>query len=138
MPKYALKGVPDIIVIKQGRFIGLEVKTKDGRLSADQVEFGRRAKEQGAEYCVVRQLRIFSAWGCRTMPRYRFPVYGETGTKIGDAEGVVFPDDRTALRYGMQIIASLKQDEPHSYIGWNMEIFEGERFVIRLPFHKAN
>lgn len=53
MPKYALKGVPDIIVIKDGFFIGIEVKRKHGVLSGDQKEFGRRAKENGAEYHVI-------------------------------------------------------------------------------------
>ena len=56
MPKHTMKGLPDIIVIKDGKFIGLEVKTDTGRLSADQVEFGRRAKDAGARYEVVRSI----------------------------------------------------------------------------------
>jgi hypothetical protein len=31
MPKYAMRGVPDVIVIRDGEFIGLEVKTDVGR-----------------------------------------------------------------------------------------------------------
>lgn len=56
MPAHALKGVPDIILIKSGQFIGLEVKTDIGRLSPDQVEFARRSKEAGAIYHVVRSI----------------------------------------------------------------------------------
>lgn len=52
----ALKGLPDIIVIKRGQFIGLEVKTKVGRLSIDHVEFAQRVKEHGAFYHVVRSI----------------------------------------------------------------------------------
>jgi len=54
MPKYALAGVPDIIVIKDGWFIGLEVKTRKGRQSAAQKDFEKRCKEAGGEYWVVR------------------------------------------------------------------------------------
>lgn len=53
MPKYALKGVPDIIVIKDGFFIGLEIKRKGGKQSDEQKEFERRTKESGAEYHLI-------------------------------------------------------------------------------------
>jgi hypothetical protein len=56
MPKHAMRGVPDIIVVKDGKFIGIEVKTKDGRLSADQIAFGRRCEEDGATYIVARSI----------------------------------------------------------------------------------
>lgn len=56
MPKYTMKGLPDIIVIKDGKFIGLEVKTDTGRLSTDQVEFGRAANDAGVQYEVVRSI----------------------------------------------------------------------------------
>ena len=56
MPKHAKKGVPDIIVIHQARFVGLEVKRSDGRLSADQQEFQRGCEAQGGHYHLVRSL----------------------------------------------------------------------------------
>jgi hypothetical protein len=56
MPKYAMKGVPDIIVIKDGWFIGLEVKKGSGRLSPDQRTFQNLCTENGAEYHVVRSI----------------------------------------------------------------------------------
>ena len=54
MPKYGMKGVPDVIVIKDGFFIGLEIKTRKGKQSPEQKEFERRAKEAGAEYYVIK------------------------------------------------------------------------------------
>lgn len=57
MPKYALKGVPDIIVIDNtGHAIFLEVKSNVGRLSTDQKLFQERCKERGAEYHLVRSI----------------------------------------------------------------------------------
>jgi hypothetical protein len=56
MPTYAMRGVPDIIVIKAGQFIGLEVKADRGRLSADQMTFSDCARRAGAQYHVVRSI----------------------------------------------------------------------------------
>lgn len=53
MPKYALNGVPDIIVIKDGWFVGLEIKTKSGRQSEHQKEFERNCKQAGGEYHLI-------------------------------------------------------------------------------------
>lgn len=56
MPKYTMKGLPDIIVIKDGFFIGLEVKQPKGRQSPDQKEFQRLCKEAGGEYHLVKSI----------------------------------------------------------------------------------
>jgi hypothetical protein len=56
MPKYTMRGLPDIIVIHEGWFIGLEVKRPGQRLSPDQKEFEDRCKETGAEYYLVRSV----------------------------------------------------------------------------------
>ena len=53
---FGLAGSPDIILIKDGWFVGLEVKTKGGRLSASQKEFQKKCSEHGAEYYVVRSI----------------------------------------------------------------------------------
>lgn len=69
-----LKGVPDIIAItpptaKQcgGIFVGIEVKTTKGKLSADQVRFRDRCYRHNAEYHVVKGLNDVKAldylWG---------------------------------------------------------------------------
>lgn len=56
MPKYAMKGVPDIVVIKDGFFIGLEVKRPHTKPSADQKAFEEGCKRAGGEYYVVRSI----------------------------------------------------------------------------------
>lgn len=56
LPTGAKRGVPDIIVIKNGKFIGIEVKTKTGTQSTYQKEVEKNIKKQGAEYYVVRSL----------------------------------------------------------------------------------
>lgn len=55
MPKYSKKGVPDLIVIKDGFFIGIEVKDKSPQ-SKDQKIFEKECKEAGAEYYVIRNI----------------------------------------------------------------------------------
>jgi hypothetical protein len=56
LPKYTMKGIPDIIAIKDGRFISIEVKGRKGQLSPDQVEFGRLCMRNGAEYIVAKSI----------------------------------------------------------------------------------
>jgi len=56
MPKYALKGRPDIEIIKDGWYIGLEVKQPKTKQSENQKEFERMCKEAGGEYYVVRSI----------------------------------------------------------------------------------
>lgn len=56
MPKYSMKGIPDIIVIKEGCFIGLEVKTKTGTLSEGQQTFMALCMKHNAEYYVVKNI----------------------------------------------------------------------------------
>ncbi|MEK9694528.1 MAG: VRR-NUC domain-containing protein [Candidatus Poseidoniales archaeon] len=56
MPKYSMHGTPDLIVIKDGFFIGLEVKNAKGRLSTAQKAFAKLCKDTGAEYYVVRSI----------------------------------------------------------------------------------
>jgi len=45
--KYTMKALPDIIVIKSSAFIGLEMKTLTGRLSADQIRSDGRRRKPG-------------------------------------------------------------------------------------------
>lgn len=54
--RFGTPGSPDIIVIMNGDFIGLEVKTKSGRQSPDQKEFERAVKDAGGEYYVIRSV----------------------------------------------------------------------------------
>lgn len=50
------KGVPDLICCQNGKLIGLEIKTKTGRVSPEQEEFMRRINEAGGLALVVRSL----------------------------------------------------------------------------------
>jgi hypothetical protein len=56
LPKHTPRGVPNIIAVRDGRAIFLEVKTETGKLSEDQEEFRRRELEVGAQYEVVRSI----------------------------------------------------------------------------------
>jgi hypothetical protein len=56
LPKYAKHGIPDIIVIKDGFFIGLEIKKKGGYQSKEQKLFEKELKEAGGEYWVIRDI----------------------------------------------------------------------------------
>lgn len=56
MPKYSMNGIPDIIVIKDGFFVGLEVKRNKGKQSEAQKEFEKICKENGGEYWIVRNI----------------------------------------------------------------------------------
>lgn len=56
MPKYSMRGVPDIIVIKNKEFIGLEVKRPGEKQSKHQVEFQSKCEAVGGKYYVVESL----------------------------------------------------------------------------------
>jgi len=49
-----LKGVPDILAVINGQFVGIEVKTPKGRQSADQKLFEQRLERHGGRYFIVR------------------------------------------------------------------------------------
>lgn len=50
------RGCPDILVCRAGRFIGLEIKTKVGRLSEHQKLFHEDIRRAGGEVHVVRDV----------------------------------------------------------------------------------
>lgn len=56
MPKGAKSGFPDIIVIKNGVFIGLEVKTLTGKQSKKQKDMEKEIIKNGGQYHIVRCL----------------------------------------------------------------------------------
>ncbi len=56
MPKYSINGVPDIILIKEGIFIGLEVKQPKGKQSDNQKVFEKLCTANGAEYHIVTSI----------------------------------------------------------------------------------
>lgn len=56
LPKFAMKGIPDICMISQGKYIGLEVKRPGEKQSEGQIEFQRRCEAAGGAYHVVTSL----------------------------------------------------------------------------------
>lgn len=52
----SLKGVPDIICILAGQFVGIEIKAGKDRLSADQLLFKKRCERSGGKYIVARSV----------------------------------------------------------------------------------
>lgn len=62
LPKHTPKGLPDIIVVRHGYFIALEVKDK-GSQSKEQKEFQERVEKAGGRYHVVRSIDDVQAVG---------------------------------------------------------------------------
>ena len=71
LPKYTPRGLPDIMVVRLGTFIGLEVKregseserekngrkVRAGKLTPDQAEWGAGLSQAGGKYACVRSLQ---------------------------------------------------------------------------------
>ena len=56
LPKYAMRGVPDIIIIHNGQFIGIEVKSKAGKQSQAQIDFQVHCEKNGGRYIVAKSV----------------------------------------------------------------------------------
>lgn len=54
--RFGAPGSPDICIVKDGYFIGLEVKQKGGKQTPDQKAWEQNCKAAGGEYYVVRSL----------------------------------------------------------------------------------
>ena len=52
-----LRGVPDIIAVIDGRFIGIECKTKTGKQSSHQALFQKRLENNGGLYILARSVK---------------------------------------------------------------------------------
>lgn len=63
LPKYSMRGLPDIIVIRAGSLVGLEVKRRVGRRSSEQKAFEQAASRAGATYHVVKSVDEVIALG---------------------------------------------------------------------------
>jgi hypothetical protein len=51
---YGMNGIPDIIAIVEGKFVGIEVKAETGRLTELQKKRGDEIIQAGGLYVVVR------------------------------------------------------------------------------------
>lgn len=61
-------GIPDLVfVLADGRAAFMEIKTPDGRLSAEQKAFQSKCSDMGVEHAVIynvdQALSILKAWG---------------------------------------------------------------------------
>lgn len=68
MPKYTPKGIPDIIVIHHGNFIGLEVKRPKGKLRPDQIIFKENIEKAGGYYHEVHSVEEVDIIMSRYLP----------------------------------------------------------------------
>lgn len=63
-------GVPDLVLVHDGRCYFFEVKSEKGRLSPEQHRFGEDARIAGAGWAVVRSVEdvrnALKAWGVQT------------------------------------------------------------------------
>ncbi len=57
MPKFSMKGVPDIILVLDGKFIGIEVKREKAKLRPDQYIYKALLEAHGGIYLVVHSLK---------------------------------------------------------------------------------
>ena len=51
-----MKGVPDIIAVINGVFIGAEIKAGSDKMSADQLLFQRRLTRAGGKYFIIKSV----------------------------------------------------------------------------------
>lgn len=56
MPKYSMKGVADILVLKNGQAIFVEIKSYKGEMSEDQLKFEEFVEKAGCKYYLVRSV----------------------------------------------------------------------------------
>jgi hypothetical protein len=68
LPKHTPKGLPDIIVITNGKFIGLEIKRDGAKLRPDQAIFEENIKQNGGYYHVITNLDQLSMIMARYVP----------------------------------------------------------------------
>ena len=54
--RFGAKGSPDVLVIANGRFIGIELKTRTGRQHPDQVTWQRACEAAGGVYVLARDV----------------------------------------------------------------------------------
>lgn len=50
-----MKGVPDIICIIHGQFVGIEIKAGNDRMSEHQILFKKRCVRNGGKYLIVKK-----------------------------------------------------------------------------------
>lgn len=59
--RFGTPGSPDIVIVKGGIYIGVEVKTKTGKQNPNQIQFQKDLEAAGGQYWLVRSLNDFHA-----------------------------------------------------------------------------
>ena len=59
--RFTTNGVPDIIIVIDGMFIGLEFKTYRGHQSQDQKNFQAKLESAGGKYHIIRSVNDLNA-----------------------------------------------------------------------------
>ena len=52
----SMTGLPDIVIVKDGQYIGVEIKAGKNKLSPAQFDFGEKLVKAGGKYLIVRSL----------------------------------------------------------------------------------
>ena len=71
------------------------------------------------------------------MPYYRFVAYTSNST-AEDLGSMEFRDDVQARAFANQVIRDLIGTQADRYLGWRLDIAEGERTLPSIPFVTAN
>lgn len=61
--KYCFKGISDLIAVKDGVTVYIEVKTPTGKLRTEQIAFMEQIESHGARYIVARSIDDVKAVG---------------------------------------------------------------------------
>lgn len=61
--RYGTPGSPDVVCVKDGKYIGLEMKMGSGRQSPNQKDFQKRLEAAGGIYHIIRSLDDIIALG---------------------------------------------------------------------------
>ena len=54
--RFGHKGIPDVVAIVSGVYVGLEFKRENEEQSPEQIEIMKRIREAGGQYGVIRKL----------------------------------------------------------------------------------
>jgi hypothetical protein len=68
----------------------------------------------------------------RAMPLYHFAVHNSH--LQDDPEGAELPDDEAARQWGLQVIRDLKKNNEPMWKASTLEVTDGDRQVMLLPF----
>jgi hypothetical protein len=68
------------------------------------------------------------------MPMYKFAVSDGGRSRLQDVDGTDLANDMAAREHALQVMKELKQNNESRWKNWKIEITEGGRRVIDIPF----